>query len=103
SVPNKCLRINSSQLEQIAQKMNLRFEKIPDTDKNTEIDHIWILENNTVKQIKITTGVRQGPYTQIIGDITDQTDIIAETAELKRENLLLKEVFAGASGGIGKK
>lgn len=102
-VKNKCLRINSSQLEQIAQQMKLKFERITGTDEKTEIDHIWILENNTVKQLKITTAVRQGPYTQIIGNITDQTDIITEVADVKRDNMLLKEVFGGAAGGIGKK
>ncbi|MFA5075439.1 MAG: efflux RND transporter periplasmic adaptor subunit [Candidatus Babeliales bacterium] len=103
-VQNKSLRINGSSLEQVAKKMNLKFERLPDTDAKTEIDHIWVLENkDTIKQLKITTGVRQGPYTQIIGDVTDETDIITEVTDFQRDNLLLKEVFAGASGGIGKK
>lgn len=104
AVHNRCLRIDSLQLESIAKQLDYDFERIPNTTHKTEIDSIWTLENNKkFKQIKVKIGVRQGKYTQIISDhINKNTQIVYEVSPAERENLLLKQIFA-KPGTIGSK
>lgn len=101
-VLNKTLRINSESLEAVAKKLDYKFERMPNTDSKTEIDNIWILEDgNKFKQIKVELGVKQGRFTQAIGDVNENTNIIIEVEELNRDNLLLKQLFSkpGTIGG----
>ncbi len=101
-VHNKTLRINSTLLEEVAKKLGYELQRIPDTTEKTELDHVWIVDGKKFKQVKVELGVREGAYTQIISDaITDETQIVSEVSELKRENILLKQML-GKPGGIGK-
>ncbi len=102
-VHNKALRLNSRILKDMAKKIGFKLKRIKGTNKETEIDHIWILKNkNSFKQIKVKTGARQGRFTQIISDnVNEHTKIVTEVEEPKRENKILKQMFAkpGTLGG----
>jgi HlyD family secretion protein len=101
-VLNKTLRINSKALKKLAKELDYDFERIPGTSSKTAIDSLWILKERKFKQIKVKTGAREGKYTQIISDnITEHTQVISEVEPLKRDNLLLKQVFQkpGTIGG----
>lgn len=103
AVKNKALRIDGALLEKIAKKCNYGFERIPETTETTQIDHVWIFKDDTFKQIKVKVGVRKGRFTQIISpQINDHSNIVNEIAQLERENILLKQVFA-RPGSIGSK
>lgn len=100
-VHNRCLRINSIILEQIAKKLNLGFNRIPGTDSRSEIEHVWIFDGDSFNQIKVKLGAQQDAYTQIISDkISDNSQIITRINEINKENVLLKQVFA-KPGSIG--
>ncbi len=102
TVHNKCLRIDSLQLKAIAQELNYKLERIPNTNHKTEIDSVWIFDDiNTFKQIQIKTGAREGKYTQIISDeINRSSNVIYEISPAVRENILLKQIFS-KPGTIG--
>jgi len=101
---NKILRINSNHLELVAKKLGYEFERIPGTDDKTEIENVWTLvDGNKFKQVAIKLGAKEGKYTQVLSGLDKNTILISEATELKRENLLLKQMFSQKAGGIGKK
>lgn len=101
TVPNKTLRIDVKDLEAIAKLLSYNCEKYVNTNPKTEIDTIWIFENKSFKQIKVTLGAKEGIFTQIISDeINENSEIITEVTEINRENVV-GQIFK-QPGGLGK-
>jgi HlyD family secretion protein len=101
AVPNKALRIDDAQLEEVAKKLNYTIEKEAGIKPKKDIDSLWILENKKFKQIKVTTGVKQDKYTEIkSNNVNETTDVITEITEITRDNKLLQQMFA-RPGTIG--
>ncbi|MFH0897975.1 MAG: efflux RND transporter periplasmic adaptor subunit [bacterium] len=106
-IPNKALRIDGKKLQEAATKAQKPFQALPPLEGNgkSKKQHksAWIQEGISLKEVAITTGAHDERYTQVIGGIDENADIIIEFIPPKGENLLLKSMMGGASGGIGKK
>ncbi|MBU4269371.1 efflux RND transporter periplasmic adaptor subunit [Candidatus Dependentiae bacterium] len=102
-VKNKSLRINSLVLENVAKKLDFEFIRIPDTDAKTEIDHVWVLDNNKFKQIAVEIGSKHGTYSEIISkEIDDNSLILTSVEDTERNNDMLEQIF-NKPGSIGSK
>lgn len=101
SVENRSLRINPIVLEEIAKKIGFNLKRIVNTDIDTALDSVWVLNGKTFEEIAVKLGAKHGAYTQIISDkIDDNSQVLTRANPLTRENLLLKQVFA-KPGTIG--
>ena len=102
-VKNKALRINSLILENVAKKLGFEFIRIPDTDAKTEIEHVWLIQDNKFKQIAVELGAKQGAYSEIISkEINDNSLILTSVEDTDRNNIVLEQIFA-KPGSIGSK
>jgi HlyD family secretion protein len=108
SVPNKALRINSLNIEYVANKLKYNFEKISEDQKTAGQkskkvirDYLWILEGKTIKQIEVKLGINDGKFTEVKKGINEDSNIIVDMEAAPRENPLSK--LMPQVGGIGKK
>jgi len=100
-VPNKVFRINNLVLADIAKTLNMNIKELPEFKKNNDIDHVWVLQDNTFVQIAVEVGASNRRFTQIKQGLTAQSMIISSIQEPQPENPLLKGVFGRSM--IGKK
>lgn len=109
-IQNKALRINKLTLEQAALKADYTVQEAASLDSEKPIgkkikldqESIWIVVNNTLKQVPVELGSTDGKFTQITKGLTKNDKVITEVLDVTRENLLLKGMF-GKPGGIGSK
>ncbi len=86
-IPNKALRVSKEALKKIAAKEELNLQELQKTIENKSKDTIWILENgNLIREIPVKLGVNDGKFTQILGTINENTQVIVEALDPEREN-----------------
>jgi HlyD family secretion protein len=116
SMPNKALRVGTMGLEETAKQNGYIIEKVLEditiaksrSEKSggkasrSRKDFVWILEGNKVRQTIVELGITDGKFTEIKQGLNENSSIITEITDVKRDNLLLKGIF-GKPGGIGNK
>ena len=77
-VPNAALRFKPATSAAIPDQKAARGPKGPG---------VWILENNKPKNVKITTGISDGNYTEVIsGELTEGQQIITDSSNSTKKN-----------------
>ncbi len=104
AIPNKVLRVNSLKLEQWAQATHRPYEKLGTRKKSvfktTGHDTLWVLEDGILKQRKVTLGINDGAYTQLLSGASAHEHIISVFNEPADTASVLKGLLGG--GSIGK-
>ncbi len=101
---NVSIETESKQSVLIVPNAALRFKPVSSTatpdQKKTKVTKgpgVWILENNAPKNIKITTGISDGNYTEVTaGDLNEGQMIITDSSNSTKKN------DAASSSGIPK-
>jgi HlyD family secretion protein len=88
-VPNKALRVNKNTINKIAKKEGLQAEPYPASVETKAQETLWIMINDTFKEVPVTLGVTDGRYTQVIDGITKNTQVVIEALDPNRENPIL--------------
>ena len=77
-VPNAALRFKPATSATITDQKGTKGPKGPG---------VWILENNKPKNVKITTGISDGNYTEVTsGELTEGQQIITDSSNGTKKN-----------------
>jgi HlyD family secretion protein len=77
-VPNAALRFKSATPAATPDQKGAKGPKGPG---------VWILENNKPKNVKITTGISDGSYTEVISsELTEGQQIITDSSNSTKKN-----------------
>ncbi len=108
AVPHKALRVNPEFIKKIAEKLEYRFNPLPELSIEEKVvkkerHSVWIIEKGEFKEIEVETGIIDSTHTQITKGLDESSNIIVEAREIDKENVLLKGIFGSPQGGIGSK
>lgn len=105
SIPNKALRLSALKAEQQAKLRNIPFIKsVPQQtlDKTPPPDTLFIINEESIKEIAVQIGISDGKYTEIVNGITSDMEVITQFIDLETNNAFIKKMFQGAPGQIGR-
>ena len=88
-IPNKALRINKNILKTIASTQNIGFEEIERVATKKHLETVWVLQNNTFREIPVKLGINDGKYTEVKKGLTTNDLVVIEALDPKRENPVL--------------
>ena len=99
-IPNKAFRINVKTLRENAKILGFTVEEIKNKNERIRNEHIWVLENNTFKEVSVKTGARANGHTQAKTGIDGSSEIVTSVHKLNRENPLIKSGMFGNKKGL---
>jgi HlyD family secretion protein len=93
TVPNKSFRINDDTLKEAAKNLDYSIEKIKTKNDRIQKNYLWILENGKFKQIKVTTGAKEGSVIEIQEGINMNNDVVTDAFDPTKKNPFLEKMM----------
>ena len=93
TVPNKAFRINDEILKETAKNLDYSIEEIKTKNERIQKNYLWILEDTKFKQIKVTTGAREGSVIEIQEGININNEVITDAFDPTKKNPFLEKMM----------